>query len=322
MDVRIEGLTVIRGGRLVLDVAALTFASGRVTAILGPNGSGKTTLLRVVAALQRPASGRAILGGQPAAPTRWTREAVAIAFQEPVFISGSLRANLDLALRLRRLPRPERSRRIDEAARSCGITHVLDRAADRLSGGEAQRASLARALALRAPVTLLDEPLSGLDGPARRDLLFDLPRLLREFATTTLLVTHERAEALRLADDLVVLVDGRVAAAGAKGEVFRRPPSPAVAAFLGHTVLAAEGGLVAIAPGALRPGSDGLAFSLHVTEVTDLGGDREAAGYIGETRVAVVLGPATAAPGDTVAVAADPASVVRYPATSPVAPTL
>ena len=312
MDVRVEGLRFLRGRREVLALPHLTFAEGRTTALLGPNGAGKSTLLRLIATLERPATGAITIGGRPALPNRTTRELVSYAFQEPVFLAATVRANLDLALRLRGIGRETRMARIDEAAAACGISHLLDRNAHRLSGGEAQRASLARALCLRAPVTLLDEPLSGLDGPARRQLLHDLPALLRNFATTTVLVTHDRDEALRVADDIVVLIDGRVRAAGPKGEVVRHPPGVETAAFLGYTVVTTDAGATAIAPGALRPGGGEACFALAVDEVTDLGTHREVSGLIAGARVSIPLTGAVPLPGDTLEVSAPADAVVRY----------
>lgn len=286
-DIRCEELRFLRGHRPVLDIPDLQIAAGRVTALVGPNGSGKSTLLRLISALERPTAGRILLGGEPTSPGL-VRRMVAYAFQAPVFVSGTVAANLDLALRLRRVPPAERERRIREAAAACGIEPLLNRNARRLSGGEAQRANLARALALRAPVTLLDEPLSGLDAPGRRQLLHDLPHLLRRFATTTVLVTHDRDEALRLADELVVLIDGRVRAVGPRPEVFGNPPDAATARFLGYTMIPAEGGgVVAIAPRALRPGKGDVTFEMTVEEVLDLGVRHEVWGMIGGVQVSV-----------------------------------
>ena len=234
MEARIEGVHFAYGDRPVLDVPDLRFEAGRVTALLGPNGSGKSTLLRLLAGLERPRSGRVLIGGKPAPRAR---SSVAYAFQEAVFLSGSLRANLDLALRLRGLAPDERRSRLAEAAGACGVVHLLDRPANRLSGGEAQRANLARALALRAPLTLLDEPLAGFDERGRGQMLEELPALLRRFAGTAVLVTHDRDEALRLAADLVLLREGCVRAAGPKREVFASPPDPDTAELLGYTIL-------------------------------------------------------------------------------------
>lgn len=317
MDVAIEGLRFTRRGREVLSIPGLQFAAGRTTALLGPNGAGKTTLLRLVAALERPRAGSIRIGGVPARPGRTTRERVAYAFQEAVFLGGSVRANLELALRLRGVGATARTARIEEAAAACGVSHLLGRDVHRLSGGEAQRANLARALCTKAPVTLLDEPLSGLDGPARRQLLHDLPGLLRQFATTTILVTHDRDEALRLADDLVILIEGRVHAARPKREVVLNPPDPVTAEFLGYTVLGNGQEVIAIAPGALRPGPGEVSFTLTVDEVVDLGTHREASGMAGEVRVSVALRDGTPAVGATLVVAAPASSVVRFPGAPP-----
>ena len=314
MEARLEGVRFDRGRRAVLDVPALTLASGRVTALVGPNGSGKTTLLRLLAGLERPSAGRVLLDGET--PPRGRDSPVAFAFQEPVFLGGSLRANLDLGLRLRGLDAAERERRMLEAAAACGIAPLLGREARTLSGGEAQRANLARALALRAPITLLDEPLAGFDQPGRLGLLQELPEILHRFAATVVVVTHDRDEALRLADDLVVLLDGRVRAAGPKRAVYREPPGSAVAAFLGYTLLPGDAGTVAIAPGALRPGTGDMSFTLAVESVADVATHHEVAGRIAGVRVALPWSGTPPATGERVAISA-PASAVRTFAEDP-----
>jgi ABC-type sugar transport system ATPase subunit len=312
VKVGFEGVRFQRGSRLVLDVPELVFASGRVTALLGPNGSGKSTILRLIAALERPIAGRVTLDERRAGPDRETRAAIAYAFQDAVFLAGTLRQNLDLALRLRGLSASERATRINEAAEACGIAPLLERDAQRLSGGEAQRANLARTLSLRAPVTLLDEPFAGLDAPGRAQLLEELPALLRRFTATTIVVTHDRDEALRLADDLVVVLDGRVRAHGPKGEVFRMPPDAEVAAFLGYTLLESESGTVAVAPGALSAGPGEICFELNVTGVVDLGSHFEASGTIRGTPISVRLGDRHPVAGDTVKVSAPETALVRF----------
>jgi ABC-type sugar transport system ATPase subunit len=296
MDVAVTDLEVVRAGRSVLRIPNLRFPSGTTTAVFGPNGSGKTTLLRAIAGLERPIAGDVLLGGLTIRQEPETRRLVGIAFQTPVFIRGSVRQNLDLALRLRQVPAGERPIRISDAANECGVADLLERPARRLSAGEAQRANLARVLALRAPVTLLDEPLSGVDRIARTQLLAELPDLLAKFAMTTIMVTHDREEAFRLADRLVVLIGGEVKAAGVKGMVYSRPPDRATAELLGYTVLPLDGRLLAIPPGGLRPGDGPVPFMLTVERVIEMGNHLHVVGLVGPDRVDLRLPPGVAPP--------------------------
>jgi ABC-type sugar transport system ATPase subunit len=303
MDVELQGVRVDRDGRRVLEIPSLRIHSGRTTAILGPNGSGKTTLLRLIAGLEHPREGRVLAGGSPVRPG----QPVAFVFQEQVFLRQSVRANLELGLRLRGVAGAERRVRVEEAAEELGIAHLLERRADHLSGGEGRRVSLARALCLRAPLVLLDEPLEGLDERTYSRLLDELPRLLAAFDATTLLVTHNRHEALRLAQDLVVLVAGGVHAAGDKREVATNPRVIQVAEVLGYSVLIADGRAIAIPPGALKPGPGPLEFTMVVEDVLDLVERWEVVGRVDGVRVHVALQTAGGVPrpGDRVLVHAE-----------------
>jgi ABC-type sugar transport system ATPase subunit len=304
VKVHVQGLRFERAGRTVLDIPALEVRDGRTTALVGPNGAGKTTLLRMLAGLEKPSCGRVEIAGQAVTPAA-VREQVAFAFQRPVFLSDSVRGNLDLALRLRRVGREAREARVAEVADALGITSLLGRSALQLSGGEAQRANLARALCLRAAVTLLDEPLSGLDGPARRQLLHDLPGWLRRFAATTIVVTHDRDEALRLADDMVVLINGRVRAAGPRAAVFGNPADPETAAFLGYTLIPGDGALIAVAPRGLKTGAGDFTFEMAVEEVLDFGVRREVWGTVAGERVSVRLPSCDEPPSERLVVSAN-----------------
>jgi putative spermidine/putrescine transport system ATP-binding protein len=296
MDVEIEGLRFERAGRVVLQIPSLKLHENRTTAILGPNGAGKTTLLRLVAALECPQEGIIRIGGRIIRPDVRIRQNVAYVFQEQVFLRQSVRDNLDLGLRLRGVHKTERTKRIEEAADMLGIAQLLDRGADCLSGGEGRRASLARALCLRAPLVLLDEPLAGLDPATHSRLLDELPKLLRAFGATTLLVTHDGDEALRLGQDLVVLLEGRVHAAGDKRDVALNPAETTVAEVLGYSVLFVEGRRLAVPPGALRFGTGPSQFWMVVEELLDLVDRREIVGWIGDVRVHVTAPTAAEMP--------------------------
>jgi tungstate transport system ATP-binding protein len=304
MDVRIEDLRFERDGRVVLNIPALRLQAARTTVILGPNGAGKTTLLRLIAALEHPSAGRILANERPIDSSIHWRRRVAVVFQEHVFLQQTVRANLELGLELRGVRQPERSRRVSEAAGQLGISHLLDRRADRLSGGEGRRASLARALCLRSPLVLLDEPLAGLDAATYRRLMDDLPGLLEAFGATTILVTHDRDEALRLGQDLVVLIEGRVAAAGGKHDVLLHPAGAAVAEILGYTVVVADGRSVAVPADALAIGPGPLDFEMVVDDVLDLVDHYDVVGRIGVTRVHVAARAGSAPPqrGDRIVV--------------------
>jgi ABC-type sugar transport system ATPase subunit len=295
MDVAVTDLHLEKNGLNVLDIGGLRFPSGTVTAVFGPNGSGKTTLLRVIAGLEQPSRGGVRVGGLQVGRFGMARRLTGMAFQNAVFVRGTVRDNLELGLRLRDVPLSQRQARVNDAARECGVAHLLDRPARRLSSGESQRVNLARVLALRAPVTLLDEPLSGVDRVSRIQLLADLPGWLAKFAETTIIVTHDREEAFRLADRLVVLVDGKVKAAGLKGSVYAHPPDRATAELLGYTVIPHEHALLAVPPGGLRPGLGRPAFTVSIQQVVDMGNHLHVVGTIEGERVDVRL-PAGASP--------------------------
>jgi tungstate transport system ATP-binding protein len=241
-------------GHVVLEVPALEVRPGEVLAVIGPNGAGKSTLLRVLALLARPTRGTVRLHGTAprteAERLAWRRR-MACVFQEPLLCRGSVLYNARLACRLRGVTRPEADRRAHDWLGRLGIGALADRPANRLSGGEAQRTSLARAFAAMPEVLFLDEPFAALDAPTREALLEDLGPLLAGARTTTVFVTHDRSEALRVGDRVAVLLDGRLAEFGPPERVFGMPASEAVARFVGVENLL-PGRVVAPADGLLQ----------------------------------------------------------------------
>jgi ABC-type sulfate/molybdate transport systems ATPase subunit len=217
-----RAVVVRRGGRAVVDGVDLELTAGEVVALLGPNGAGKSTLLAVLAGLIRPDGGAVERTGS-----------VAAALQTPALAGRSARGNVEAALRWARVPRPERRERADRALALVRASHLAGRHSRVLSGGEARRVHLARPLALEPNVLLLDEPFAGLDRPTRDSLLADLAVILRDGGRTALVVLHDEAEARRVADRIVVMIDGRIRADGSPAEVFGRARDEAVAAFLG-----------------------------------------------------------------------------------------
>jgi tungstate transport system ATP-binding protein len=231
----LSGVRVARDGRAVLDVPALEARAGEVVAIIGPNGAGKSTLLRVAALLERPDAGEVRFRGQPAAAdgVLAARRQMATVFQTPLLADISVADNVALGLRFRGVAAADAAPRVARALERLGVRALATRSARALSGGEAQRVALARALVLEPALLLLDEPFAGLDVPTREALVADLGGILRRDHVTTLLVTHERAEAQALADRVGVLLEGRLVQADETARVFQSPASEAIARFVG-----------------------------------------------------------------------------------------
>ena len=223
-------------GRVVLDIPGLTIESGSTLTIMGPNGSGKSTLLRVLALLERPTQGQVFHDGKPivnGGEALRHRRRLALVMQQPLLRNASTRENVATGLRFRHVPRADVRERVDIWLERMGIAHLARRNARSLSGGEAQRTSLARALVLEPDLLLLDEPFAALDPPTRQALLEDLRHVLDLVSTTTLFVTHDRSEAQALGDRIAVIIGGQVRQIGGYEEVFSTPSSEEVAVLVG-----------------------------------------------------------------------------------------
>lgn len=234
--VTVKKLVVEREGRIVLQVEQLSIAKGEVLAVVGPNGAGKSTLLLALARLLKPRQGEIRFNGQPTAAESDTayRRRLALVMQDPLLFDTSVFENVAAGLRFRGLDSDEIERRVRLWLERLGVEHLSKRRAGQLSGGEAQRVSLARALALEPQLLLLDEPFAALDPPTRSRLLDDLGALLQETATTTVFVTHDLDEAVQLAGRMAVIVGNRLRQVGRPEEVFGSPADAEVAQFLNH----------------------------------------------------------------------------------------
>jgi len=236
-----DRLRVERGGATVLDVPSLAVSGGETLAVIGPNGAGKSTLLLALATILKPAAGVVLFRGMPVGSGEAAlpyRRRIAVAFQEPLLFDGTVAWNAAEGLRLRKVPAAAAARRAGEMLEKLKVSHLAGRSARTLSGGEAQRVSLARAFAVDPEVIFLDEPFSALDPGSREGIVEDLETALRESGTTAVFVTHDRVEALRLGDRIAVMIGGQIAQVGTPDEVMNRPADGDVASFVGiETVL-------------------------------------------------------------------------------------
>lgn len=238
---RAQNLCVVANSRTLLSVPLLEINRGEVLAIIGPNGAGKSTLLQALACLREPTSGVLQFDEQTVnlhRPPLTFRRRLAVVFQEPLLFDTTVYENVASGLKLRGVARAAAHERVRRWLEQLSITQLGQRQARTLSGGEAQRTSLARALALDPELLLLDEPFSALDPLTRESLLETFHRLQRQTRVTTLFVTHDRLEALRLGDRVAVMDEGCIVQIGAPEEVFGQPISEKVASFVGiETIL-------------------------------------------------------------------------------------
>lgn len=253
-----------------VDHVDLTVAPGQIVALLGASGSGKSSLLRAIAGLEPLASGTVTFDGEDLTGVPTHRRGFGMMFQDAQLFP-TMNVGRNVGYGLVGMPAAQRTRRVDELLELVGLAGYGPRKVRELSGGQAQRVALARSLAPQPRLLLLDEPLSALDRGLRERLVGVLSEVLRATHTTALYVTHDQDEAFTLADRVIVLAQGRVLADAASDDLWRHPPSRAVASFLGYgpfvdSALAARLGLpgvpeerlVGLGEGGLVAGADGL----------------------------------------------------------------
>ena len=234
MAINAQSITKRFGDFVALDDVSVDVPAGSLTALLGPSGGGKSTLLRVIAGLEAPDAGRVHIEGRDMTAVTPQQRGVGFVFQHyAAFKHMTVRDNVAFGLKIRKRPKQEVQRRVDELLGLVQLSQFAKRYPNELSGGQRQRMALARALAVEPSVLLLDEPFGALDANVREELRAWLRRLHDEMPVTTLFVTHDQEEAMEIADQIVVISHGRVEQAGAPHELYDAPANDFVMNFIG-----------------------------------------------------------------------------------------
>ena len=222
------------GGATVVDDFDLEIADGELLVLVGGSGSGKSTILRMLAGLESVTAGTIRIGERDVTALPPRQRDVAMVFQDyALYPHMTVRENLSLGLRLRRMPRQEIDRRVGWAAATLALEPLLGRKPKQLSGGQQQRVAMGRAMVREPAVFLFDEPLSNLDAALRAQMRIEIGSLQRRLKTTAVYVTHDQVEAMTLGDRIVVLADTRIQQVGRPIEIYRAPVNRFVAGFIG-----------------------------------------------------------------------------------------
>lgn len=226
MSIDLRNITYKKNNHEILSIPELQMRSGKTIGIMGPNGAGKSTLVKIMALLEPPTEGKLSFKGQPIDlqnPPLQMRRKFSIAMQQSLLFNTTVFNNVAIGLKLRKLPK----RRIEEQVRywleTFQIPHLEKKHAAHLSGGEAQRVNLARAMAVNPEILFLDEPFSALDFPTKIQLLSELKKIIKEMQLTTIFVSHDLMEVKYISDELIIIMDGKVKQIGATDDVVNHP---------------------------------------------------------------------------------------------------
>lgn len=234
----LEGVTKRFGQAIAVEGISLDIEGGKLVSFLGPSGCGKTTLLRVIAGLETPTEGRVKLGGEDITDTPAHKRNIGMVFQSlALFPHLSVGRNIAYAVEIRGQDKVSARRRVDELLELVRLPGIATRNISQLSGGERQRVAVARALALKPALFLLDEPMSALDAGLRETLQIELRQLQQKLGVTTVLVTHDQSEAMTMSDLVVVMSEATVQQVGPPLEIYRNPANRFVADFIGMSNL-------------------------------------------------------------------------------------
>lgn len=212
----VDNITLVKNKRLILDIPSFSLKKGEVVTLLGPNGAGKSSFLQILALLQEPTAGAIKFGGETVQRSNVLsfRRRMAVVFQEALLLNTTVFNNVAQGLKIRKIDRAAVDGRVNHWLDKMGVAHLSRRMPRFLSGGEAQRVSLARALALEPEVLFLDEPFSALDFPTRITLLTEIGELLKEAGITTVFVTHDYSEIEYLTREVALIQQGSIAFRG------------------------------------------------------------------------------------------------------------
>jgi putative spermidine/putrescine transport system ATP-binding protein len=279
VDIRLTGIRKTYGDVVAVDHVDLDVGAGEFFTLLGPSGSGKTTTLRLIAGFERPDEGHVELAGIDVTNRAPYERDVNTVFQDyALFPHMTVAENVAYGLRVKRVPRAERRRRVEEMLRVVRLPEVGGRKPVQLSGGQRQRIALARALVNTPKVLLLDEPLGALDLKLRQEMQIELKRIQREVSDvgiTFIYVTHDQEEALTMSDRLAVFNEGRIEQIGAPADVYERPATEFVAGFVGVSNVFER---------------DGRKFTVRPEKISMSDADHGSAGETGRIRDVVYVG--------------------------------
>ena len=283
-SIELQGVAKHWGQTTALSAVDLRIAAGSFCVLLGPSGCGKSTTLRIMAGLDTASAGRVLIDGRDVTDLPPAQRGIAMVFQNyALFPHLDVAQNIGFGLSVRKLPADEQQARLAQVAELLGLTALLQRKPSQLSGGQQQRVALGRALVAQAKVCLMDEPLSNLDAQLRQDMRHELRELQRKLGLTVIYVTHDQAEAMSMADQVVLLNKGSVEQVGSARDLYSRPATTFVARFIGtppmnllqltdgriagsDVAIGLQAAQLGLRPEDIRLGSDGVAATVQGSE--------------------------------------------------------
>ena len=296
------------GETRAVDGVSFEAAAGSLVVLLGPSGCGKSTTLRLIAGLEEVTSGRVWIGNADVTDLAPSQRRVSMVFQSyALFPHLTVAENVVFGLEVRGVPAAERATRLARVAALLGLQSLLQRKPSQLSGGQQQRVALGRAIIAETPLCLMDEPLSNLDAQLRLEMRREIRALQRKLGITMVYVTHDQTEAMTMADQVILLRDGRIEQDGAPEDLYNRPATAFTARFIGTPPMnvvalpghAAHGLLLGVRPEDIRIGAEGLPATVENVEY--LGADSIVACRAGSETLTVRLPRAAhLAPGEGV----------------------